>query len=342
MKYKPEINNYYNPESIRENNLFKYYQNPRYKSTHDTNTMPSFPFVSSLEFTNVCNLDCLFCARSVMTRPLGYMSQELFNRIITEYRQHKIFIKVNGYGENLLHPNVLEFITELKKENGLYFTSNCTRLDDKVSQCLIDNNVDVFQISFQGVDKNGYESQRRNGNYDTVVKNIRRLVELRGDKTYPFIHLSTTILDESNDELESFLNTGFEWGVDSIGIGRTDYDRVIESMLHDEARKEDIHRMRERQTLTKVPDHSYLYKYIDVNWDGIVVSSFFDFNKFVPVGDLNKQSMFSIWNHSEVLNALRVLEKNKLLNEMKVFDTFYHAWHVDNKSSYNLNNVEII
>ena len=341
MKYKKEINNYYNPDSKRQNNLFGYYQRPVYKVALNAETMPDFPFVSSLEFTNHCNLDCLFCARAVMTRPRGFMSRELFFKIIEEYRQHDIFIKVNGYGENLLHPDALEFIKEIKKENGLYFTSNCVTLNEKVADCMMENRVDVLQVSFQGLDKKGYEEQRRRGNYDVLIGNLKKLVRLRGDAEYPFIHLSTTILDEPDHEIEKFIDLGFEIGVDSVGIGRTDYDRVIEKMIKDDKRKREINEMKKRQSLEKHSDHTYLYKYIDVNWDGIVVSSFFDFNEFVPVGDLNKQTMHEIWNHSEVLNAIRVLEKNKLLNNMKVFDTFYHAWHLGS-SSYNLERVEVL
>ncbi len=338
MKYQKEINNYYNPESKRVNNLFKYYQNPAYRIAMNRENMPDFPFVSSLEFTNMCNLDCLFCARAVMTRPLGYLSIALFDKILSEFRKHKTFIKVNGYGENLLHPHALDFIKEIKVANGLYFTSNCTLLDDKVAECLVANNVDVLQVSFQGLDQKGYEEQRRRSSFIQVWNNIKNMIAVRGDQPYPFIHLSTTILDEPEQAVEDFIKNGFNLGVDSVGIGRTDYGRVIEAMIQDEHRKQEITEMKKRQSLLKVPDHTYLYKYIDINWDGIVVSSFFDFNEFIPVGDLNRETMSEIWNRSEVLNALRVLEKHKLLNKMKVFDTFYHAWQVD-ESSYNLENM---
>ena len=197
--------------------------------------------------------------------------------------------------------------------------------------------MDVLQISFQGLDKEGYENQRRKSSYDALVENIKTLVRMRGQEEYPFIHLSTTILDEEDNQIEEFINLGFTMGVDSVGIGRTDYDRVIDEMIKDEKRRLEIAEMKKRQSLEKISDHSYLYRYIDVNWDGIVVSSFFDFNEFVPVGNLNSQSMKEVWNDSEVLNALRVLERNKLLNNMKVFDTFFHAWNLRG-SSYNLDN----
>jgi MoaA/NifB/PqqE/SkfB family radical SAM enzyme len=335
VRYHPTVNNYYNPDSRRKNNLFLHYNQPAYQRIRGIETMPSFPMVSSLEFTNQCNLDCLFCARAVMTRPRGYMAPALFRKILSEYREHRTFVKVNGYGENLLHPQSLEFISEIKEGNGLYFTSNCTMLDDAACDVFVQRGVDVLQVSFQSVSPEGYEKERRRAKYEHVIANVRRMIRRRGDGPYPFIHLSTTLLDEPAGAIEEFIEMGFRLGVDSVGIGRTDYDRVIDEMITDDDRRRQIQEMRRRQTLAKVADHSYLYKYLDINWDGIAVSSFFDFDEFVPVGDLNRESLYEVWNSSEVLNALRVLERHQLLNKMKVFDTFYHAWHVGN-AAYNL------
>jgi MoaA/NifB/PqqE/SkfB family radical SAM enzyme len=179
------------------------------------------------------------------------------------------------------------------------------------------------------------------------------LTRIRGDHPYPFIHLSTTILDEPAEQIERFMEYAFEVGVDSVGVGRTDYDRVVADMITDPDRKRLIDGFRTRQTLDQVPDHTYLYKYIDINWDGKVVSSFFDFNEFVVVGDLNTQTMKEVWNDSPVLKALRVLERRRVLTgfdevrqavhvldasgyaqNVRVFDTFFHAWKLGGRS-YN-------
>lgn len=351
VQYDPRQNNFGHPESTRSNNLFLHYQQPAYKVALDEEHRPDFPFVSSFEFTNACNLNCAFCARQVMTRKNGCMPEELFYKIMDEFSKRPIFLKVNGYGENLLHPQALEYIRHIKKTNGLYFTTNATLIDDKVAECFVDVGLDVVQLSFQGLDKESYESQRQKSSWDQFFANVRRLIEIRGNAPYPYIHLSTTILDEPPEQIQAFMDMAFDLGVDAVGVGRTDYDRVIEDMITDPKRKAEIEEFRKRQTLNKVCDHTYLYRYIDINWDGVVVSSFFDFNKFVPVGDLNKQTMYEIWNNSPVLNALRVLERRRVLTEydevwsamnaihesgltdqMRVFDTFYHAWNLGEKS----------
>ncbi|NOT02268.1 MAG: radical SAM protein [Phycisphaerales bacterium] len=353
VRYTPELNNFPNPSSNRRNNLFHYYKNPAYAAAADEAHRPDFPFVCSFEFTNRCNLDCVFCARQVMTRKLGYMDEPLLHKMMDEFAQHGTFLKVNGYGEPLLHPRALDFIRHIKKTNGLYFTTNATLIDERVAECFVEANLDVAQISFQGVDREGYESQRLLGEYDRLFDNVRTLVAVRGDNPYPYIHLSTTILDETTEQIEAFMEAAFDAGVDMVGVGRTDYDRVVADMVTDPDRKRLIERFRERQTLDQVSDHTYLYRYIDINYSGVVVSSFFDFNEFLPVGDMNTQSMHDIWNNSAALRALRILERRGGLNgyaeirdavraldqaghgeTMSVFDTFYHAWKLGGKS-YN-------
>lgn len=351
VRYDPRQNNFGNPESSRPNNLFLHYQQPAYKAAVDDEHRPDFPFVSSFEFTNACNLDCVFCARQVMTRKNGLMSEALLRKIMAEFSQRPIFLKVNGYGENLLHPQALDFIRLIKKSNGLYFTTNATLIDDRVAECFVDVGLDVVQLSFQGVDKASYESQRKKSSWDTFFANVKRLIEIRGAAPLPYIHLSTTILDETPAQIEDFMEMAFELGVDAVGVGRTDYDRVLIDMVTNPGRKAEIGHFRRRQTLNKVPDHTYLYRYIDINYSGVVVSSFFDFNEFIPVGDLNTQSMYEIWNNSPVLKALRVLERRRVLtgfdevraavdtieaaglaDRMHVFNTFFHAWNLGEKS----------
>lgn len=353
ITYDPVLNNFANPDSTRRNNLFYYYKDPAYGVAVDEAHRPDFPFVCSFEFTNRCNLDCLFCARQVMTRKLGYLDEGLFHKMMDEFARRGTFLKVNGYGEPMLHPKALDFIRTIKKTNGLYFTTNATKIDERAAACYVESDLDVIQISFQGVDRQGYESQRLHGSYDGLFENIKTLTDIRGDHPYPFIHLSTTILDEGPERVERFMEFAFERGVDSVGVGRTDYDRVVADMITDDTRKKAIDSLRERQTLEQIPDHTYLYKYIDINWNGKVVSSFFDFNEFVVVGDLNTHTMYEIWNTSPVLAALRVLEKRKILtgyeevrrcvdvldkagigDRLKVFDTFFHAWRLGGKS-YN-------
>lgn len=335
IKYNPQINNYYNPSSERINNLFVLYNSTRFKEAINENNRPLFPFLSAIELTNYCDLKCLFCARQAMTRPKGYMDIKLFHKLLDQYREQNTLIKISGFGENLLHPHLDYFITEIKKYNSLHFTSNCQKLKIKTMHTMIENALDVLQVSFQGTNKHDYEEQRKGASYDLLIKNIIELVKRRDTKRYPFIHMSTTILDENDDQVENFINMCFDIGIDSVGIGRTEYDRFPDSVIKDKVIKKKIKEYRVRQTLIKIPDHSYLFRYMDVCWDGIVVSCLFDSNQSIPIGNANKDLLFNIWNYSKVMQALRILEENKLLNNMKYFDSFHFAFR-GGSAAYNL------
>lgn len=335
MIYDPQINNFYNPDSNRENNLLLLYNSPKYINATIEINRPLFPFVSAIELTNYCDLKCLFCARQLMTRPKGYIEDKLFHKLLEQYREHDTFIKISGFGENLLHPHFDYFITEIKKYNPLHFTSNCQRLNLKKIEHIIKNKLDVLQISFQGTNKDDYEKQRKGSNYDKLIKNIKRLVNCRGNEDYPFIHMSTTILDETDQQVDDFINICFDLGIDSVGVGHTEYGRVADSMIKNERIKREIKKYRSKQTLVKYEDHSYLYRYMDVCWDGIVVSCMFDYDQFIPIGDANKELLYEIWNHSNIMHMLRALEEKKLLNKMKYFDSFHFAFR-GGKTAYNL------
>ena len=41
-----------------------------------------FPKVIDIELTNHCDLNCRMCSRQLMTRKLGYMNINIFNKII--------------------------------------------------------------------------------------------------------------------------------------------------------------------------------------------------------------------------------------------------------------------
>ena len=43
-----------------------------------------------IELTNVCDFNCVFCPKSEMKRPYGYMDPSLARRIITEIKENDV------------------------------------------------------------------------------------------------------------------------------------------------------------------------------------------------------------------------------------------------------------
>lgn len=69
-----------------------------------------FPFMILVEVTNDCTLDCIMCPHSQLREKTGYMSFDLFKRVIDECSRHHSpgDLVFSGIGEPLLHPQILE------------------------------------------------------------------------------------------------------------------------------------------------------------------------------------------------------------------------------------------
>ncbi|MFH1275672.1 MAG: radical SAM protein, partial [Candidatus Woesearchaeota archaeon] len=81
-----------------------------------------------IEITNVCNLSCNFCPKTI--RKPEFMSLELFKKVLEEVKQLTEEITLHLMGEPLLHPHIKEIIN-LAEENNIYInlTTNGTLIE---------------------------------------------------------------------------------------------------------------------------------------------------------------------------------------------------------------------
>ena len=78
---------------------------------------PVFPSHLDIETTAECNLKCPMCPRTtMMTRPTGHMSMELFRRVIDEAGKHELeLVWLHLFGEPLLNPKFVDYIRYAKR-----------------------------------------------------------------------------------------------------------------------------------------------------------------------------------------------------------------------------------
>lgn len=140
------------------------------------------PELVLVETTNACNARCVMCARNVMTRPVGMMSEQTFERAIEECAANAVKgVTLQFMGEPLLDKHLHERLA-LAKSRGLEttFFTNAALLDETIARQLItDANLDLLQVSFDGFSKQVYESIRVGLSFDRVYQNLARFLELR-------------------------------------------------------------------------------------------------------------------------------------------------------------------
>lgn len=122
------------------------------------NTFLSPPSRVILEITNKCNLDCNICLRQSWNGSPGSMSEEVFSKLLSDFREYPsppdVFF--GGYGEPLNHPNILDMIRQVS-DIGSQSTliTNGTLLTPQLVESLVEAGLRKLWIS---VDSSHYDA----------------------------------------------------------------------------------------------------------------------------------------------------------------------------------------
>ena len=201
----------------------------RWKNYPKQDIIKRYPLQLDLETTSACNLRCPMCFQSeTETRPeVQNMSFELYSHIITEGAAKGLdSIKLQYRGEPLLTTDLPERV-RFATERGIQvrFNTNGTLLTKQLAENLID--AGLYQIIFS-IDSHipeEYNKIRRlaktgKGDFNSVLKNFRQLVELRNERgtTYPQIRVTRVDLPETRTNLPKFSNFWMENGADLVSV----------------------------------------------------------------------------------------------------------------------------
>lgn len=251
------------------------------------------PARMAIEPTNVCDLDCIGCREQGYVP--GFMSLERFNSIMSQVNKAQL-ISLYGFGEPLLHPDIIEFI-DIAKTAGtedVRISTGFNINNDGLLKKLAQSKLDKLIIGLDGASQETYGRFRRGGSFDLVVANIRKIREYNPHCKL-FIQLIPNKYNEH--EIDKVRALSKKLGVDYFSI------RIL-STRHDEILPENPryrHRVKcknfedlQRLTLTKKKHICLLaMNSIGISQDGAVFPCTFlwGFNKLTP--DCEKKKFFT-------------------------------------------------
>jgi radical SAM protein with 4Fe4S-binding SPASM domain len=146
-----------------------------------------FPMMCVLSFTYACNAKCPNCPYTNSKIRESYkdrlfMSENTFKIIADQCGQHHTWIRLSGGGEPMLHPKILELIEYAKKAGAkIGLITNGSKFNEKNSRALLKANVDMVEFSVDAADKDTYAKVRKGLNWQTLVRNVKRMVRLRDE-----------------------------------------------------------------------------------------------------------------------------------------------------------------
>lgn len=317
-----------NINSTRKNPFRKIYDSKNYKTVLRRKERPEdFPYLVDVELTNHCNLNCLFCGQQVMKRPKGFMDEKVFKKIADECAKFSTPIRLIRWGEPFLHPKIIDFCRYAKSKNLLlHITNNGLAIKESDMWALVEMGLDSLIFSFQGADKEGYELMRNNKFYDNLAANVLKFVEIRGKKKKPFIHISSTMLNEPPEKINKFVKY---WGgiVDSVGVGSTNLSRLSRNQIKSLEVAKKLNGLKNQETVEKIyRPCTEVYQKLSVDWDGKVTCCCNDFDNFLTVGNINQSSLHYIWHNSRDLKIFRELLDKEKFKSLTLCSTCYHTY----------------
>lgn len=256
-----------------------------------------FPNRITVELTNNCNVLCTFCNRNKICMDMGFMSEELFKKIVDEAAEH-LPVKLVPFfrGEPLMHPQITEFIAYAKKKGlgPVQIASNALLLDDKMQDKLIASGVDYVSFSLDTTDAELYGKSRLKGDLnisrDNVISFCKKCKELANSgHSVPRTQVSTINLDEYMSTQEEFIDF-WKQHVDVVRV----YEQHDEKgRLVDEKLREKLDVFRTRKPCRKVFTDMIVY------WDGRLALCNYDWDERRNIGNLKETSIIEAWNSDE-------------------------------------------
>jgi hypothetical protein len=115
--------------------------------------------INSIELSSICNLACKYCVNRLMVSELtfkaGIMSDEVFNlslsllgKLVKAGTQREV--NLNGIGESLLDPQLIERVIMTKKvmkDLPVMFCTNGILMDKELARALKDTGIDRVDVS---------------------------------------------------------------------------------------------------------------------------------------------------------------------------------------------------
>ncbi len=153
----------------------------------------------SLELTNICNLECDFCASRLMSREKGMMDVEVAKRLIKEVRDTKFCneIVTNVMGDPLLYKDLsvlLKYASMLKQK--ICVLTNGEGLDEDITVKLFEYPPSTIGISYHSHNDKSYSYKHSNLTYKQYKERIFKFIESKFNsnvKTFIGINVISTI-----------------------------------------------------------------------------------------------------------------------------------------------------
>jgi radical SAM protein with 4Fe4S-binding SPASM domain len=280
-------------------NLVEWYRYGKYrfKYVYGRSLGLKTPVDVSLELSSHCNMKCEYCYHSDpngLPFTKGFMTWETAEQIITQAKGLEVpALKFNWKGESTVNP-IFPRVTKLAKSlaRGYTFQDRLTNSNFKFQT----DKEEIFEglcnqtkvkVSYDSFRKEVFESQRRGGDHEITTRNIEKFYHypLRKNTELVIQAVRTNLNKDEDIEAEAKKR----WPSATISIRDMVAGRVEKDLSQFENKTRDCS---DRQSCVQA--HVRLI----FNWEGRAFPCCPDVGEKLVLGDINRQSIYEIFNSS--------------------------------------------
>jgi MoaA/NifB/PqqE/SkfB family radical SAM enzyme len=172
-----------------------------------------------VEITTRCNLECTMC---VKTACKGWRREDMdvdnFRKIVPYLHDVKSVV-LEGWGESLLHRNLVDFIRLSKtacREVG--FVTSGMGLTEDYAHRIVDAGIDFMGFSLSGGIPATHNAIRVNSDFNTLIESIKTITRLCMENPLrkPRIHIVYLMLKDNMHEIPTLIDLAHEIGIREI------------------------------------------------------------------------------------------------------------------------------
>lgn len=279
------------------------------------------PFNVSVEPTTACNLGCPECPSGTrsFTRPTGRLQTDNFQKWVDELSPQLVYLYFYFQGEPFLNPQLPDMV-RYASERGIYTvtSTNAHFLNEKTSRQIIESGLDRLIISIDGTTQETYESYRKGGSLEKVLKGARNMVAMKQQlqSATPHLIFQFLVVGPNEHQIDELFQLADEVGVDEVKLKTAQvYDYENGSSLIPQQEKFSRYKKMPDGTFkikNKLANHCWkLWHSCVITWDGKVVPCCFDKDAQHQLGDLSQSSFRDIWQSERYRQFRHKLTKSR-------------------------------
>jgi MoaA/NifB/PqqE/SkfB family radical SAM enzyme len=166
-----------------------------------------------IELTTRCPLRCKMCVREQCPgRPRQDMAYEDFQKILPYLRDVESVV-LEGWGESLLHPQLVPIVRSAKKKGPrVGFVTSVMGLNPSSIEGLVDAGLDFMGFSLAGATPGTHNSIRVHSDLDRLLQGIRSLQNLKARRRseVPRLHIVYLLLKDNILEAPQIIDLAHE------------------------------------------------------------------------------------------------------------------------------------